>query len=63
MELVDAIWIGPSGYQLVDGTVLEYGETVVQISEGEALASDHWFYEAPVVDEKGKNTNASGATD
>lgn len=47
MGLVLATWVGPSGYQLSDGTVLEYGETLCEIPEGEARASDNWHYEAP----------------
>lgn len=42
MGLIDATWVGPSGYELSDGTPLEPGVTVVQISEGEATASDNW---------------------
>lgn len=42
MAHVDAIWVGPSGYRLIDGTVLHYGETVVSVPSGEAVGSDNW---------------------
>ncbi len=42
MTLIDAQWIGPSGYRLPDGTALEHGVTVCKVSEGEAKASDNW---------------------
>jgi hypothetical protein len=47
MSLVDARWVGPAGMVLVDGTNLEPGVTVVQISEGEATESDNWEIVAP----------------
>jgi hypothetical protein len=59
MGLVTATWIGPSGLTLVDGTVLECGITTAEISEGEALASDHWSYEAPKSSAKGTNNNGA----
>lgn len=37
-----ATWVGPGGYELPDKTPLVPGETVVDISEGEANASDNW---------------------
>lgn len=43
MALVDAIWVGPSGYTLVDGTMLETGLTVCTVGEDEALLSDNWL--------------------
>lgn len=43
MGHVDAIWIGPSGYTLVNGTVLEHGVTVVSVPEVEATGSDNWL--------------------
>ena len=41
-KLVNAKWVGPYEAQLPDGTVLVPGETVVEIGEGEARASDNW---------------------
>jgi hypothetical protein len=41
-ELVEAVWVGPSGYTLPDGTGLVPGETVAKLSEGEAMASANW---------------------
>ena len=55
-ELVDARWVGPSGYTLVDGTSLEPGVTVCKIGHGEASASDHW----EVVDASEKPPATSG---
>lgn len=37
-----ATWVGPYGYRLPDGTLLETGVTVCEISAGEAEASDYW---------------------
>lgn len=37
-----ALWIGPYEADLPDGTHLVPGETVVEVSAGEAEASDHW---------------------
>lgn len=42
MGKIDALWVGPGGHVLADGTDLIPGETVVQISEGEAVESDNW---------------------
>lgn len=53
MAHVDAIWVGPSGYRLADGTVLQYGETVCSVPKGEADLSDNW---TPVPARKGKPT-------
>lgn len=39
---VRALWVGPYGYRLVDGTVLETNVTVADIPAGEAQASDYW---------------------
>lgn len=41
-KLVKARWVCPTESELVDGTVLVPGETVVEIPEGEAEASDNW---------------------
>lgn len=39
---IDAVWIGPSGYKLTDGTYLEHGHTVVSVPAFEAVDSDNW---------------------
>lgn len=39
---VDARWVGVFEAALPDGTTLVPGETVVQIPEAEAKASDNW---------------------
>lgn len=41
-KLVSARWVAPYVAQLLDGTVLVPGETVVEIPEGEARESDNW---------------------
>lgn len=38
---VNARWIGPGGYKLLDGTDLAPGTTVVRVGVFELL-SDHW---------------------
>lgn len=38
---IKAVWIGPAGHVLYDGTPLIPGETVVEIGAFEA-SSDHW---------------------
>ena len=40
--LVDALWVGPYGHRLPDGTLLETGVTVVAVGKDEAESSDHW---------------------
>lgn len=45
---IDAVWIGPGGYKLVDGTVLEPGQTVVSVPEFEAEESDNWLPVEPL---------------
>lgn len=52
MGMIDALWVGPGGQVLADGTDLEPGVTVVQISEGEAVESDNW-QPVPVKNSKG----------
>lgn len=42
MALVDALWVGPGGYTLIDGTVLTPGITVCKVPAGEAHDSDNW---------------------
>lgn len=42
MTLVDALWVGPSGYQLPQGTVNEDGQTVYKVPDFEASESDNW---------------------
>jgi hypothetical protein len=42
VSTVTATWIGPYGYKLADGTVLETGVTKVELPAGEARDSDHW---------------------
>lgn len=37
-----AKWVGPYEAVLADGTVLLPGETIIEISEGEAKESAHW---------------------
>jgi hypothetical protein len=39
---IDAVWVGPAGHRLSDGTGLEPGVTVCRLSEGEATESDNW---------------------
>ncbi len=39
---VAAEWVGPSGHQLFDGTVLNPGTVVVGIGKDEVEASDYW---------------------
>lgn len=41
-KTVKARWIGPFEADLPNGTHLVPGETVVEISAGEAEGSDHW---------------------
>ncbi len=41
-KLVKARWVGTCESELPDRTVLISGETVVQIPEGEAIASENW---------------------
>lgn len=41
-ELVDAKWVAPFEAFLADGTALIPGESVVEISRGEAEQSTHW---------------------
>lgn len=57
MALVDAIWVGPSGYTLVDGTMLETGVTLCTLSEDEALLSENWLVPLEEDPEQGKVTN------
>lgn len=40
---IDAVWIGPSGYKLANGIVLEHGLTVVSVPEFEAVESENWL--------------------
>jgi hypothetical protein len=42
MSLVDALWVGPYGHRLPDGTLLETGVTVVAVGKDEAEASENW---------------------
>jgi hypothetical protein len=42
MALIDALWVGPVGYVTTNKVDLIPGVTIVQISEGEAEASDNW---------------------
>lgn len=42
MPLVEATWVGPSGWTLVDGTVLEAGVTKAMVGHDEAEQSDFW---------------------
>lgn len=57
MGLVDATWVGPSGYSLSDGTVLAYGETVCEVPDFEATDSDNW-HPVPAADKgKGKSSD------
>lgn len=39
---IPALWVGQYGCRLPDGTLLETGITVVEISTGEAHESDYW---------------------
>lgn len=41
-KTVKARWVGPYEADLPDGTHLVPGETVVEISAGEAEGSDNW---------------------
>lgn len=41
-ETVEATWVGTYRARLEDGTELIPGETVVEISAGEAEESEHW---------------------
>ena len=41
-ELVQALWKGPSGWKLADGTELEQDTTVVAIGSDEADVSEFW---------------------
>lgn len=41
-DLTPALWKGPSGYRLSDGTILEQDTSVVLITAGEAESSDYW---------------------
>lgn len=41
-KTVKALWVGPFEADLPDGTHLVPGETVVEVSAGEAAESDHW---------------------
>ena len=41
-DLTPALWKGPSGHQLSDGTVLEKDVTIAFITQGEADSSDNW---------------------
>lgn len=54
---IKARWVGPGEVSLPDGTHLVPGETVYEISEGEARESDNW---QPVVAEKPKPTVLGG---
>lgn len=40
--LVDAVWVGPYGHRLPDGTLLETGITVLAVGKDEAEASENW---------------------
>lgn len=40
--LVKALWVGPYGHRLHDGTLLQTGITVCDIGADEAKASDNW---------------------
>lgn len=43
MTLVDALWVGPSGYDLPPSTrVLENGDAVYRVPLFEARDSDNW---------------------
>lgn len=43
MTLVDALWVGPSGYDLPPSTrVLENGEAVYRVPDNEARYSENW---------------------
>lgn len=43
MTLVDALWVGPSGYDLPPSTrELDSGEAVYAVPEFEARDSDNW---------------------
>lgn len=57
--LIDAVWVGPAGRALTDGTGLEPGVTVARIPAGEAETSDDW---KPVADTtpKGRGNATSG---
>lgn len=44
---VNATWVGPYGWRLADGTVLETGVTVVEMPADEAHDSDHWSVQDP----------------
>lgn len=57
MAPVDAIWRGPFGYTLPDGTQLEPGITVCKVPEFEANESDNW---QPVVPTSESTTTATG---
>jgi hypothetical protein len=41
-DLIKATWVGPSGYEAPGGVVLIPGETVMEITAGEAVESGHW---------------------
>jgi hypothetical protein len=55
VQLVDARWIAHFEAQLPSGQILIPGETVVQIPEPEAIASENWEV---VSDDDGKVTRA-----
>lgn len=41
-DLIRATWTGPAGCKLPDGTELVPGETVAEVSAGEARISENW---------------------
>lgn len=54
-KLVSARWVASYEAQLPDGTVLVPNETVVEIGEGEAKASDNWQPVRGAATKKGEN--------
>lgn len=42
MDSVKATWVGPSGHELFDGTMLVPGETVCEIGGDEARDNPYW---------------------
>lgn len=57
MADIDAIWMGPSGYTLPDGTVLYSGVTVCKVGEDEATLSDNWSVSVVEATKRGKVTD------